>query len=55
LHDSSSQLVNELIRDDERYLELELQERIDKLVELAKSSTFTETSTNPVELIVNGG
>jgi hypothetical protein len=55
LHDSSSQLVNQLIRDDERYLELELQERIDKLVELAKSSTFTETSNNPVELIVNGG
>lgn len=55
LHDSASQLVNQLIRDDERYLELELQERIDKLVELAKSGTFTETSTNPVELIVNGG
>jgi hypothetical protein len=54
LHDSATQLVNELIRLDERYLERDLQERIDLLVDLAKSSTFELISTNPVDLIVNG-
>jgi hypothetical protein len=55
LHDSATQLVNELIRLDERYLEKDLQERIDLLVELAKSSTFELISNpNPVDLIVNG-
>jgi len=54
LHDSASQLVNQLIREDERYLDKDLQERIDKLVELSKSSTFEQTNTNPVDLIVNG-
>lgn len=53
LHDSALQLIGQLIREsDGAYLELELQERIDKLIELAKNSTFTPTQTDPVRQIL---
>lgn len=49
LHDSGLQLIGQLIREsDGAYLDLEPKERIDKLIELAKSSTFTPTQPNPV-------
>ena len=53
LHDSATQLIGQLIREsDGAYLELELQERIDKLIELAKNTTFTPTQPNPVAQIL---
>jgi hypothetical protein len=55
LHDSATQLVNQLIREDENYLDKDIQERIDLLVELSKISTFELISTNPVDGIINGG
>lgn len=52
LHDSGLQLIGQLIREDDNYLDLELQERIDRLTELAKNSTFVAPTTNPVQRIL---
>lgn len=53
LHDSGLQLIDELIREDERYLELEDGERITKLIELAKSRILPTSNSNAVETIIN--
>jgi len=52
LHDSGVQLVDELMREDENYLNLELQERITKLQNLAKSSTLVPNTTDVVQQII---
>jgi len=52
LHHSSLQLINELIRDDENYLKLDISERITKLIDIAKSYTFSPTN-NVVSDITN--
>ena len=53
LHDSGLQLIAQLVRESEgAYLDLSIQERIDKLVELAKNSTFVQTQQNPVQQIL---
>jgi len=48
LHDSSLQLVNELLLEDPKYLDKDLKERIDLLIKLSKSSTFEVIKPNPV-------
>jgi len=52
LHDSGVQLVEQLMRDDVNYLDLELQVRIEKLIDLAKNSIFEVQTTDPVQQII---
>lgn len=52
LHDSGLQLIAKLMRDDDTYLDLGVQDRIDRLVQLAKDSTFVNTTQNAVETIL---
>ena len=51
LHDGSLQLVLQLTRDVEGFEKLELSDRISKLVELAKSSTFVAQVPNSIDLL----
>jgi len=52
LHSSAIQLIGQLMRENDGYIDLDLSERISKLVELAKSSTFVSTPQNPVQQIL---
>lgn len=54
LHDSAIQLVNELIREDESYLEKEQDERVNLLINKAKSINLaTNQTVDPVQRLLN--
>ncbi len=53
LHHSALQMVNELMREDDKYLDKEVSERVEALIEKAKSTIFTP-STNIINDILNG-
>jgi len=52
LHDSSLQLINEIMREDEKYIDKPLSERVTELVDKSKSAIFTP-SNNLIDSLLN--
>lgn len=51
LHHSSLQLISELIREDDKYLSMDIGERVTKLVEHAKTAIFTPRNATVEEIL----